>query len=145
MRASFSAVKPFHWALVAIVCVLLGAIAFLLAHPTIKIDKVVVIETTTTTIPLDASLPPHSTYAQVQDAVLASIDNWYASTVTVAKGISPYKSLDCALPKVWEVGAQFACVTSGSDGLTNGTATVIVQTTNAGAPFSIYTEFSPSS
>jgi len=138
-------VKTTHYAVLAGFCVLVAAVAFLLVHPTIKIDKEVELVTTTTTIPVDDSLPPHSSFAQVKAAILASIDNWYAQNATSYPGISPYAGLDCVLPKRWLPGAQFGCAVFGKNDLTNGTVEVTVQTTNPGQPFSIYSQFSPSS
>jgi|SRR5665213_3905329 len=139
--------KLSHWTVIAAFCVLVGALAFLLVHPTIKIERETIIASTTTTstVYVNPSLPGNGTYAQVKAQVLSASRASEQSAAAGASNVNdtPIASADCILPSSWAPGNQFTCITFNSSDSQNGTSTVSIESPDPDQAFTIVVSWAP--
>jgi hypothetical protein len=123
-------------ALVAVIGLAL-AVAYFATHPTVRIERVQIVATTT----LPRDLPAGVSYSKVKAKVILGLDRWWTAN---EKGRPPYSQTACVLPKPWAPGRQFTCTTFDSSGSSDGTATVWIESANPGEPFTIVVSWSAS-
>lgn len=120
---------------------LAAALGYFATHPTVRIERVYIAPTTTTT--MVPNLPPGVSYQAVKAAVLLELHYAYASTTNVGKGMAPFISIECVLPNTWAAGKTFQCTTFDRNNVGDGTAAVSIETPDPGQQFTIVSTWNP--